>query len=318
MGDTTACGPDHTRSYTATHRAMEHLVHLINLNSRLHISTPGGAVDVSKASGGLFGSDPQGIYDCWDEFEAWFTRERAALAAQPAEAIDPTELGSPVPAPRQVFAVGLNYSEHAVESGFSRPEQPLIFTKFSSSISGPVTTVLLPEGSVDWEVELVVVIGRGGRNIPVGEAWKHVAGLTIGQDISERQQQHSGPAPQFSLAKSHRGFSPMGPALVTIDEVADPDDLEIRATINGEVVQQGRTSQLIFPVPVLLSKLSETVELLPGDVVFTGTPSGVGAGRKPPRFLKPGDVLRSYIDGLGELEQTFVAARDAVPAGQGA
>lgn len=291
----------------------------MNLNGRLHVLTPGGAVDVSKASDGRFAPDPQAVYDCWDAFETWYRAARSDLAAMPATAIEPAELGSPVPAPRQVFAVGLNYSEHAAESGFSRPEQPVIFTKFTSSITGPVTTVPLPRGSVDWEVELVVVIGRGGRNIAVEQAWRHVAGLTVGQDLSERQQQHSGPAPQFSLAKSHRGFSPIGPDVVTVDELADPDDLEIRATINGETVQQGRTSQLIFPVAVLLSTLSQTVELYPGDVVFTGTPAGVGAGRTPPRFLGPGDVLRSYIDGIGELEQTFVATEAvAVSAGQGA
>ncbi|MDV3127009.1 fumarylacetoacetate hydrolase family protein [Mycobacterium sp. 21AC1] len=292
---------------------------LMNLNGRLHVSTPSGAVDVAKASDGRFGPDPQAIYEGWDAFEGWYQTHRAKLAALPAVDLVPAELGSPVPAPRQVFAVGLNYSDHAAESGFSRPEEPVIFTKFTSSITGPVTTVPLPAGSVDWEVELVVVIGRGGRNIPVDDAWRHVAGLTVGQDLSERQQQHSGPAPQFSLAKSHRGFSPIGPAVVTVDEVGHPDDLEIRASINGEVVQEGRTSQLIFPVSVLLSKLSETVELYSGDVVFTGTPAGVGAGRTPPRFLGPGDVLRSYVEGIGELQQTFVASvEDVAVAGRGA
>jgi 2,4-didehydro-3-deoxy-L-rhamnonate hydrolase len=288
----------------------------MNVSGRLHVSTPTGAVDVAKASDGRFAPDPQAIFESWDAFEGWYAAHRDALAAHSAVHVDPAELGSPVPHPRQVFAVGLNYSEHAAESGFDRPEQPLIFTKFASSITGPVTTVLLPAGSVDWEVELVVVIGRGGRNIPVEQAWRHVAGVTVGQDLSERQQQHSGPAPQFSLAKSHRGFSPIGPELVTLDELDNRDDLEIGATINGEVVQQGRTSQLIFPVPALVANLSETVELFPGDVVFTGTPAGVGAGRTPPRFLEPGDVLRSYITGIGELEQTFVEAPVAV--GQGA
>jgi len=295
---------------------MESEVRLMNVSGRLHVSTPTGAVDVAKASDGRFAPDPQAVFESWDAFQGWYVAHRDALAALPAVRVDPAELGSPVPNPRQVFAVGLNYSEHAAESGFSRPERPLIFTKFASSITGPVTTVLLPAGSVDWEVELVVVIGRGGRDIPVEQAWRHVAGVTVGQDLSERQQQHSGPAPQFSLAKSHRGFSPIGPELVTVDELGNPDDLEIGATINGEVVQQGRTSQLIFPVPTLVSTLSETVELLPGDVVFTGTPAGVGAGRTPPRFLEPGDVLRSYIAGIGELEQTFV--KTPVAVGQGA
>lgn len=289
----------------------------MNLNGRLHAAMPDGAVDVAKASDGRFAPDPQAVYETWDAFSEWYSAHRDALTALPAVAVDPAELGSPVPAPRQIFAVGLNYSDHAAESGFAKPDAPLIFTKFPSSITGPVTTVPLPDGSVDWEVELVVVIGRGGRNIAEEDAWRHVAGLTVGQDLSERQQQHSGPAPQFSLAKSHRGFSPIGPAVVTLDEITDPDDLSIVATINDEVVQEGRTSQLIFPVPVLLSILSQTVELYPGDVVFTGTPSGVGAGRTPPRFLGPGDVLRSYVDGIGELQQTFVTPAEAA-SGRGA
>ncbi|KWX25954.1 fumarylacetoacetate hydrolase [Mycolicibacterium wolinskyi] len=294
---------------------------VMNLGGRLHVSVGAGAVDVAAASNGLFAADPQAVYDRWDEFANWYQENRVALEGEAVVPVDPSSLGSPAPTPRQVFAVGLNYSEHASESGFTPPVQPVIFTKFVSSISGPVTTVPLPAGSVDWEVELVVVIGRGGRNIPVENAWSHVAGLSVGQDLSERQRQHSGPAPQFSLAKSHHGFSPIGPELVSVDEIPDPDNLEIGATINGETVQRGSTSQLIFPVPVLLAQLSEIVELYPGDVIFTGTPSGVGAGRKPPRYLTPGDVLCSYVQGIGELQQTFVAAHDgagqpAMAAGQ--
>jgi 2-keto-4-pentenoate hydratase/2-oxohepta-3-ene-1,7-dioic acid hydratase in catechol pathway len=159
----------------------------------------------------------------------------------------------------------------------------------------------------------VVVIGRGGRDIPAARAWDAVAGLSVGQDLSERLGQMSGPVPQFSLAKSHRGFAPIGPALVTIDELDDPDDLELGATINGEVVQRSRTSQMIFSVPELVAYLSRTVELCPGDVLFTGTPPGVGVGRTPPRFLGPGDVLRSHVEGIGELVQTFTCPDEALP-----
>lgn len=277
---------------------------LINIDNRLHIRSGSADIDVAAASEGQFAADPQAIYDRWDEFVSWVGTRNGALSGR----VSSGPVGPPVPRPRQIFAVGLNYSAHADESGFERPSAPVIFTKFASSIDAPVTSVPLPEGDVDWEVELVVVIGRGGRDIPAASAWGHVAGLTVGQDISERQRQHSGPAPQFSLAKSHAGFSPIGPVLVTPDEFADPDDLEIRADINGEVVQSGRTSQLIFPVPALIEELSRVVELYPGDLLFTGTPSGVGAGRTPPRYLKPGDVLRSSISGIGELEQTFVLA----------
>ncbi|MDV6264590.1 fumarylacetoacetate hydrolase family protein [Rhodococcoides yunnanense] len=283
---------------------------LMNLSGRLQIALQDKVIDVADASGGRFEADPQAVYDRWDEFVEWSSSLPADLAWEPQAG----DVGAPVPRPRQIFAVGLNYGEHASESGFDRPDNPVIFTKFVSSITGPETTVELPAGSVDWEVELVVVLGRGGRNIDSAEAWDHVAGVTVGQDLSERVRQHSGPAPQFNLGKSHAGFSPTGPTLVTVDELDDRDDLVLGAEINGETVQAGRTSQLIFPVPVLIESLSRTVELYPGDIIFTGTPAGVGAGRTPPRYLTAGDVLRSFVTGVGELEQTFVDSIDSAPA----
>ncbi len=209
-----------------------------------------------------------------------------------------------------MLAIGLNYSAHAAESGFTVPESPTVmFTKWASCLTGPVTTVELPPGgNTDWEVELVVVLGKKAWRIAESDAWSHVAGLTVGQDLSERVMQTAGPSPQFSLGKSLPGFGPTGPWLVTIDELADLDDLEIGCAVNGETVQKGRTRDLIFSVPAMIAKLSATLPLLPGDLLFTGTPSGVGAGRKPPRFLRPGDELRSYITGIGELRQRFVAA----------
>jgi 2-keto-4-pentenoate hydratase/2-oxohepta-3-ene-1,7-dioic acid hydratase in catechol pathway len=275
---------------------------LISIGDRAHIEVGAAAIDVEIASGGRLPSDPQRLYDVWDELVA-FADTLSGVEGTPYRA---ESLTSPVPRPAQVFAVGLNYAEHADESGFDKPAQPVIFTKFVSSITGPVTSVALPEGHVDWEVELVVVLKAGGRSISAQDAWSHVAGVTVGQDLSERRLQHSGPAPQFSLAKSHDGFSPIGPAVVTADELGDIDDLALGAAINGEQVQAGRTSQLVFGVPSLIEHLSAVVELYPGDVIFTGTPSGVGAGRKPPRFLAVGDVLTSWIDGVGELRQTFV------------
>ncbi|WP_338892205.1 fumarylacetoacetate hydrolase family protein [Rhodococcus sovatensis] len=276
---------------------------LINLDGRLHLVDGDRVSDVEQASNGTFSADPQQIYSRWDEFTTWVQTQPKPSTSLPQRA----HVGAPAPSPRQIFAVGLNYLAHADESGFVRPDNPVIFTKFASSITGPESSVELPSKSVDWEVELVVVLGRGGRNIASASAWNHVAGLTVGQDISERERQHSGPAPQFSLAKSHAGFSPVGPVLVTPDELDNPDDLELGAEINGEQVQSGRTSQLIFPVPTLIEHLSRIVELYPGDVIFTGTPAGVGAGRTPPRYLKAGDVLRSYITGIGEITQTFTA-----------
>jgi len=186
-----------------------------------------------------------------------------------------------------------------------------VFTKFASALAGPVTTVQLPPGSVDWEVEVVVVIGKMATSVALGDAWDHVAGLTAGQDISERQLQRSGPVPQYSLAKSFPGFAPIGPCVVTVDEFDRPDDLELGCEVNGEIMQHGRSSDMIFPVSELVAYLSGIVTLFPGDIIFTGTPSGVGMGRTPPRFLHDGDVVRSWIEGIGELIQTCAA-----PAGQ--
>jgi len=165
---------------------------------------------------------------------------------------------------------------------------------------------LITVPTVDWEVELVVVIGASARDLAQGDAWSAVAGLTIGQDISDRQLQFAGATPQFSLGKSRPGYGPIGPWLVTPDEFDDPNDLAISCSLNGEIVQEARTSGLIHDVPSIVSYLSSVVTLLPGDVIFTGTPAGVGFARTPPRFLAGGDVLVSSIQGIGELRTETV------------
>jgi 2-keto-4-pentenoate hydratase/2-oxohepta-3-ene-1,7-dioic acid hydratase in catechol pathway len=277
---------------------------IANLNDRLVLLTADGtAVDVEQLSEGRFTADPQDVYERWSEFRVW-----AAEVELPAGvAVAAASLGSPAPAPRQVFGIGLNYRAHAAESGFAVPDQlPPVFTKYTSSITGPVSRVRLPEGGhTDWEVELVVVIGRRAEKVAEAEAWEHVAGLCVGQDISERITQMQSSAPQFGLGKSFPGFAPMGPWLVTPEEFADPDDLELGCSIGGEEVQKGRTGDLIFSVPALISRLSAVLPLLPGDVIFTGTPAGVGLGRTPQRFLADGEELTSYVEGIGELRQTF-------------
>ena len=283
---------------------------LANLDHRLVLLTPSGAVDVERASGGRFGPDPQGVYVVWDAFRAWVDDELDP-ARHAAGSVDPARLGPPVPSPRQVFASALNFPEHAAEAELSVPDVPLVFTKFPSCLAGPVGAVALPTDMVDWEVELVVVLGREARDVEAAEAWLHVAGVTVGQDLSARDVQRRGPAPQFSLAKSFPGFGPTGPCVVTPDELDDPRDLELTCRLNGEVVQHARTGEMVFGVAELLAHLSAICPLLPGDLVFTGTPSGVGARRTPPRFLRPGDVLTSAIAGVGELSQTFTAARSA-------
>ncbi len=280
---------------------------IANLSGRLVLITADeAAVDVGQASDGRFGPDPQAVYDEWDAFTSW--AQTADLPAAAPFAVE--DLGPPVPRPRQVFAIGLNYSDHAAESGFRVPDAPtVIFTKWVSCLTGPVTEVVLPDGGhTDWEVELVAVIGRLARSVSEADAWDHVAGLTAGQDLSERAGQLAGPSPQFSLAKSLPGFGPTGPWLVSPDDLDDRDDLELACSINGEQMQKGRTRNLVFSVPAMISALSRQLPLLPGDVLFTGTPAGVGIGRDPQRWLAPGDELVSYISGIGELRQRFVAA----------
>ncbi|HEV3360583.1 MAG TPA: fumarylacetoacetate hydrolase family protein [Pseudonocardiaceae bacterium] len=288
---------------------------LANIDDRaaLIIEQDGAAMflDIARASDNRWGPGLPEVFQNWPEITAW-AAELDAPASQFLP-VDRDQLGAPSPAPRQVFAVGLNYYAHAAESGFAAPtELPPVFTKYVSSFSGPDTEVVLPPGGdVDWEVELVAVVGREAREVAVADAWSYVAGLTAGQDLSERVTQMRGPAPQFGLGKSFTGFSPQGPWLVTPDEFADPDDLELGCAIEGEEVQKGRTRDLIFGIPRLIAALSENVTLYPGDVIFSGTPAGVGMGREPKRFLQPGERLDSWIEGIGELHQTFVSAPDA-------
>lgn len=273
------------------------------VGGRFVLERDGRVLDVATASGGALPSDAVEVLERWDDLLGW----APTADWSGAYAVRPDELGPPVPAPRQVFAIALNYAPHAAEAGFERPVEPLVFTKFPSCITGPVTEVRLPEGHVDWEIEVVAVIGRGGYRIPRAQAWDAVAGLTVGQDLSERLLQLTGKPPQFSLAKSHPGFGPTGPFAVTPDELADRDDLGFDSTIEDEVIQHGRTSSMIFPVDDLVARLSAVCPLLPGDLIFTGTPEGVGNRRTPPRFLQPGEVLVSRLDGVGEIRQTFVA-----------
>ena len=274
-----------------------------NLDGRLVILTDAGAIDVERASGGQFGPDPQQGYERWAEFTAW-----AATAQGDAEPYDPERLGAPSPAPRQSFGIGLNYRDHADESGFGVPDYPSVFTKFPSCITGPYTDVDLPPGGhTDWEVELVAVIGNEAWHVDEGAAWSYVAGLCVDQDISERITQMASAPPQFSMGKSFPGFGPTGPWLVTPGDFENPDDLELGCAINGEEVQKSRTSNLIISVPQLVVKLSAVARLLPGDIIFTGTPAGVGQGRSPQRWLAAGDELVSYIEGIGELRQRFAA-----------
>lgn len=263
-------------------------------------------IDIETASGGRFKADPQAVYDVWDEFREWAAGNHGVDGTI---AVDDDALGAPVPRPRQVFGIGLNYRAHAAEAGVELPEAPMVFTKFPSSVTGPRGVIDLPEGSVDFEVELVAVMGRIAAGVRAEEAWSYVAGLTVGQDLSERELQIAGPPPQqVNMAKSFAGFGPIGPMLVTPDEFDDPNDIEISCSLNGALVQKTRTADMIFAIPQLVEYLSSVVTLYPGDLIFTGTPSGVGFARQPKLLIGPGDNLVTVADSIGEMRHTFRSA----------
>lgn len=276
---------------------------LANLRGRAVLVRGDRVVDIHSASGGRFGPDPQSLFADWDAVVAWaatVTEEGAPFAVH--------DLGAPVPRPAQVFAIGVNYTEHAAEAGYPADSVPVTFTKFPTSIVGPEHVVELPSDVVDWEVELVAVLGRRAHRVPSAQAWDHIAGVTIGQDLSERVVQMVGTKPQFSLGKSFPGFGPTGPWLVTPDELPDRDDLALSCALDGDELQSGRTAQMIATVPQLVEQLSAVTILLPGDLIFTGTPAGVGNQRSPKRFIREHEVLTSEIEGIGTLVTRFCAA----------
>jgi 2,4-diketo-3-deoxy-L-fuconate hydrolase len=280
---------------------------IANLAHRLVLVSGELVLDVETASGGRFSADPAAVFDRWDEFRAWGSAIDIA-GHDDSRVWDIALLDAPSPSPRQVIGVGLNYADHAAESGLPLPQSPVVFTKFSSAVTGPDADVRLPGDTVDWEAELVIVIGAGGRDIPRSEAAARIAGFTIGQDLSERTVQWEGTPAQFSMGKSFEKFAPTGPVITTLDEFEDFDRLAISATLTGvdgvsTRVQDSSTDQLVFSVADLVSRLSRTLELLPGDLVFTGTPPGVGMGMVPKRFLQEGEVLTTEIEGIGAIVQ---------------
>ena len=273
---------------------------IANVNGRASIVVGDEIVDIESASDGAFSADPMSSYGDWSAF-----RDFAGGVTASTGPFVEADLRCPVPNPRQVFAIGLNYRSHAEESGMAIPAVPATFTKFPASLTGPFDDVEIPNGTIDWEVELVAVIGRHADRVDAADAWNHVAGLTVGQDISDRVLQFAA-GNQFSLGKSRRGFGPLGPWVVTADEFADPDDLALGCSIDGETVQDARTSDLVFSVPALVAELSAVLPLLPGDIIFTGTPAGIGATRQPPRFLQPGQLLESWVEGIGSIRNRCI------------
>lgn len=273
-----------------------------NGRTQLVVGPDNQLVDLADASNGAFTSEPIDAFRRWNE-----VRDFAATYSGGGTPVDVATLDAPSPWPTQVFGIGLNYRSHAEESNLEIPKSPLTFTKFSSSIAHGNADLPIYGPAIDWEVELVVVVSTGGRDISVDDAWNHIAGVAVGQDVSDRQLQFASQPPQFNLGKSRKNYSPFGPWLVDAHDLANRDSLHMTCSLNGEVVQDTNTNDLIFNVPQIVSYLSGIVQLLPGDVIFTGTPGGVGAGRKPPVFLKAGDVLVSTIDGIGSTTNTCVA-----------
>ena len=225
----------------------------------------------------------------------------------PSLPLDQVKLHAPLSNPPRVFAIGLNYRDHAKESGMALPTTPVIFFKLTTAIIGPGEAIVLPKNSTepDYEAEFAFVIGKGGYRIP-SSAWReHVYGYTIVNDVSARDVQFS--STQWSMSKSFPTFCPLGPAIVTADEIADPHELAIGLTIDGEQLQNSNTRELVFKIPELIEYLSSITPLLPGDIISTGTPPGVGLGRTPKRWLRPGETVTVTVEGLGSLTNPVVA-----------
>jgi 2,4-diketo-3-deoxy-L-fuconate hydrolase len=279
-------------------------VRLANVKGRASVVFGSRVVDVERAASGRFSADPMAALQQWDAFVAWAAGLRDSQADA---ALHEGELGPPVPRPSKVFGIGMNYREHAKEGGMEIPKSPVVFTKFPNCLVGPRADVMLSSAFVDWEVELVVVIGRRGRRIPEAQAFDYIAGYCVGQDISDRRIQFTDMPPQFSMGKSIDTFGPIGPAVVSIDTFPDPNDLALSCDVAGERMQSARTSDMIFAVPQLVAFLASMCTLEAGDLIFTGTPSGVGSTRNPRRYLKDGEEIVSTIEHVGTMVNRCVA-----------
>lgn len=246
---------------------------------------------------GLLAAGPEAIQSAAAAAETRFAIKHPAATAR---------LLAPIPDPSKIVCIGLNYRDHAIEGGKAIPTEPVVFAKFPNALIGHGGVIRLPAISqkVDYEAELAIVIGSKARNVPEADALRHVAGYTIGHDVSARDWQFRGEERQWTIGKTFDTFAPMGPHLVTADEVPDPQNLPIQLRLNGQIMQQSNTREFIFSVATLIAHLSKIMTLEPGDCIFTGTPPGVGAARKPPVWLKDGDEVEVEIDGLGVLRNT--------------
>lgn len=259
-------------------------------------------VDVEHSSNGSLPSDVMACYSVWQSL-----REHAtSLAPTDGNACSLEQLDCPVPRPRQLFAVGLNYMKHAEEMGSKIPVAPLTFAKFQSSINTPAGDVHLASDTCDYESELIIVISTGGRDISRENAWRHIAGVTAGQDLSDRTLQYIGVPPQFSLGKSRAGFSPIGPWVADMHDNTNRDNLRLTCSVNGQMRQDTTTNDMIFDISQIVAYLSGICQLFPGDAIFTGTTSGVGHGHKPPLYLRSGDLIETTLEDVGIIRNRCV------------
>lgn len=278
---------------------------LANQNGRAALINDRGIYDLECHTSSEWSPDPMAAIARYEELHA----VAATLTGDPDGPVVPENLGPCVPRPSKIFGIGLNYRAHAEESGMELGDHPPTFAKFPNCITGPANDVIVFGPTTDWEAELVVVMGSHARDIAAADAWDHIAGLTCGQDISERVTQFHGKPPHFDLGKSFDTFGPIGPSIVSLDQFSNPADLKIICDVNGTRKQDSRTSDLIFDIPTLVEYLSGICTLEPGDLIFTGTPSGIGAATG--EFLKPGDVITTEIEGIGTMTNRCVARESA-------
>jgi len=270
---------------------------LANIEGRAALVEGENYYDLETLSSGKFDKDTS---NALNNLNGLSELSKDLSKSEPTGLLRNVRIDAPISAPKNCYAVGLNYKNHAEEAGMDIPAVPMIFTKHTTCLVGPNATIEMRSDHVDYEAELVVVIGNTGKDIQKDKAWDHVAGLCVGQDISDRTVQFSSKPPQFNLGKSFDTFGPMGPYLISPDLLEDKDSLQIECKVNEEIRQKDNTNDLIFNIPSIISYLSEILTLNTGDVIFTGTPGGVGVMEG--KFLKEGDVLRTSIQGIGVLE----------------
>ena len=278
---------------------------LANINGRAVLVAGEHYYDLETVSGGSLGCDPMAALGFLEQLAKVY---KELAKQQPTGLFAEANIDAPVPRPANVYAVGLNYRKHAEESGLAIPDVPMVFTKYPSCIVGPNADVELRSDYGDYEAELVVAIGEGGKDISTDDAWNHIAGLCVGQDFSDRAVQFMSGPPQFCMGKSLDTFGPIGPVLVSPDLVDNPGSLALECLVNGQMRQKDTTGDLIFDVPALVAYLSHLVTLKTGDLIFTGTPAGVGAPAA--KFLKEGDVVTTTIAGLGSISNRCVRVAD--------